>query len=256
MRVRIGLVPTLLIGLAMAMVVGFATAFPVNAASPSAKGKVAAAEQPAFLDNLTPTASAPWTGPWIGVNLGYAVQTSRVEGEDGGFVSTPFSLDSAADGVTYGASTGFNLQVGSVVLGVFADYDWTNAKNKFSIPTSPGPLVGDIDIKSMWAVGGRAGYLVTPHVLAYGLAGYTKVNWSVPTNADTGSVNDAGGLTVGGGLEAMASSGWSAKLEYRFVDLGNDTLTYNVPGPIDAVVKADHNLHLVRLGATYRFGAK
>jgi outer membrane immunogenic protein len=194
-----------------------------------------------------------WTGTWIGGNLGYAVQTSKVAGEDGGWISTPFSFDSAADGITYGVSAGYNLQLQSFVVGVFADYDWTNAKNQFSIPTSPETLVGDVGIHSMWTLGVRAGYLITPRVLLYGLGGYTKINWSVPTNADTGNVGDPGGLTVGLGAEAMASSGWSIKLEYRFIDLGGDTLTYDVSGPTDAKVVADHNLHAVRLGLAYKF---
>jgi opacity protein-like surface antigen len=214
----------------------------------------------------------PWTGPWIAGSVGYAVQTTHTSGDGADttvnppgpnnvttITGVPFSFDTAADGVTGAVSAGYDLQAGRFVFGVFADYAWMNAKQPFTVQTGAGgAVIGDIGIDSAWALGGRLGYLLTQRVLAYGLAGYTQANL---TGAYEGS--SAGGLTVGGGLEAMADSGWALKIEYRFTDLGGDTFTIPGVAPVvppgwtasatDVGGASDHNLHEVRVGVAYRF---
>jgi outer membrane immunogenic protein len=55
------------------------------------------------------------------------------------------------------------------------------------------------------------------------------------------------GWTVGGGIEHMLHSNWSAKIEYLHVDLGWTSVS-------NGFFKADAEFDLVRAGLNYRFG--
>jgi len=228
-----------------------------NAGGLERSGRVKAADQP-YLAPVSATSTAPWSGCYVGGNLGYVVQTQRAVDDIGAF---KFDVSTAADGFTYGIAGGCDLQMGSspFVIGAMTDYDWTNSRDKIVFNTTGGgpTVVGDITIDNTWFVGGRFGILVTPRVLIYGVGGYTYVYSSTvldPTGPAAGVSSDGGGITAGAGIEALAASGWSAKFEYRFVDLDNDTIKWDTP--IDSVAKVNNNLHQVRLGVTYRFGGQ
>jgi outer membrane immunogenic protein len=65
------------------------------------------------------------------------------------------------------------------------------------------------------------------------------------------------GGTVGAGVETRLWGGWSAKLEYLYVNLGSTDhafTTTNVFGD-SATLASNHSLsdHMVRLGLNYRF---
>jgi outer membrane immunogenic protein len=70
------------------------------------------------------------------------------------------------------------------------------------------------------------------------------------------------GLALGGGIEAMLTGNWTAKVEYLFLNSGvvSDTFTYQTPGgfgpPATAfsVVSGRVVDHVVRAGLNYRFG--
>ena len=53
------------------------------------------------------------------------------------------------------------------------------------------------------------------------------------------------GWTVGTGLEWALGQNWSAKIEYNYLDFGDDTI---------AGISTDSQNHLVKLGLNYRFG--
>jgi len=124
----------------------------------------------------------------------------------------------------------------------------------------------------------RAGYLVTPTLLAYatgGLAyGWTNLNHTVygavtsggaVTGVNYGNVNASRsrvGWTVGGGAEWAFAPNWSAKLEYLYYDLGS----YNIGAQSQGVTLATHvasaglsqvnghfDGHVVRVGLNYHF---
>jgi outer membrane immunogenic protein len=75
------------------------------------------------------------------------------------------------------------------------------------------------------------------------------------------------GWTVGGGMETKLLGGWSAKLEYLYVDLGNINNAYGIAlnpaffiNPATAgTAGAFHTAHLtdniVRVGLNYQFGS-
>src|SRR5262249_27774827 len=82
------------------------------------------------------------------------------------------------------------------------------------------------------------GFLATPNLLLYGTAGVaygqTKDTYVVNTvgvgTAATASINDVrAGWTAGAGIEGAFGGGWSAKVEYLYMDLGKLEQTVTVP---------------------------
>ena len=167
-----------------------------------------------------------WSGVWVGANLGYAIATAR--GQECVLELICSETTGSTTGASLGGGVGLDVQAGKhFVFGVFGDYD-------ILFDTKPKS-----DADGMWAVGARGGYLITPHVLAYGLIGYTQLR----------GVDDLNGLTLGAGVEAKMDLGWSLKLEYRHTDLGN----HDAGCGLFCEANADTALHQVRLGLTYKF---
>jgi outer membrane immunogenic protein len=72
-------------------------------------------------------------------------------------------------------------------------------------------------------------------------------------SAANGGVNQTdtrAGWTVGAGLEWAFIGNWSAKIEYLYVDLGDETCSVANCGVSTTV---SDKLNLVRLGVNYRF---
>jgi outer membrane immunogenic protein len=186
-----------------------------------------------------------WTGFYIGANGGYMVQTSRAVDEQG--IQT-FDVSTATDAFTYGVQGGFDARLGksNIVIGILASIDWTNADKHLSIGST---TVGDTEIDHVWAAGGRAGLLLSPSVLLYASGGYAQAK--MKTDLGSGTDDKAKGYFVGAGVEAMLASGWSTRLDYRFVDLGNDTIKWATQST--AVADVDKNMHQIRLGISYKF---
>lgn len=117
------------------------------------------------------------------------------------------------------------------LVGAFADFDfYRDADATFSDIDGGNWLSGKVERDHMWTVGGRLGYLVTPRILVYGLAGYSqmKLDGSLIAHFDDPwgkgkdshinmSVKDrVDGWVLGGGLEAKLEKRLSLKLEYRY----------------------------------------
>ncbi|WP_315836196.1 outer membrane protein [Bradyrhizobium prioriisuperbiae] len=130
-------------------------------------------------------------------------------------------------------------------------------------------------------VRGRIGYLATPSLLTYATGGLayggahvsssysiqqTFPGWNTslvpPIFGGASASNTAVGWTVGGGLEWMFGSNWSAKFEYLYYDLGSVTATapltqnINVSTPWAtalAQTSARFNGSIARVGVNYHF---
>lgn len=157
-----------------------------------------------------------WTGFYVGAHLGYAKATEMVEN------GTSFSEKEAF----FGAGVGYDARVEgtTIVVGLMAD---------ISKPNHEG---------ANWAAfgGARAGILMSPTVLMYGLAGYTK-------NDNDADIYD-GGLTLGTGVEAFVTKNTSLKLEYRWVDLGDERISTG-----SGLQNAAGDVHSLMLGVNFRF---
>lgn len=120
------------------------------------------------------------------------------------------------------------------LIGAFADFDLIKDSSlNFSEKTPWKSLTGEIEREYMWTIGGRVGFLVTPRILVYGLAGFSRMNLdgnvnvffkdpfrygshSNHTNLGLSVDETVDGWTAGGGLEAKLDKRLSLKIEYRY----------------------------------------
>jgi outer membrane immunogenic protein len=126
-------------------------------------------------------------------------------------------------------------------------------------------------VRWLATVRGRAGFLATPMLLIYGTAGLafgqlsdTYSNTGVPT-AFTGVTVAANndnvhwGFAGGAGAEWAFGGPWSAKVEYIYYRVTNDTVTLNFasfPNGLGTSVNYTfrNDGHIVRAGLNYKFG--
>ena len=105
----------------------------------------------------------------------------------------------------------------------------------------------------------RIGVLVTPNVLFYatgGLAyGQVRSDYTLAGggNVATLSFRDTrAGYTVGAGIEGAVAGGWSAKLEYLFIDLGKNTQTATFNGANVSTFDSRFTDNILRVGFNYK----
>jgi outer membrane immunogenic protein len=109
----------------------------------------------------------------------------------------------------------------------------------------------------------RLGVLWSPNILAYGTFGvaYGQVNDSATITvaglgSATGTFKDVkAGWAAGAGLESAFGGGWSGKLEYLYIDLGDTERTFATPalGTILTDTRRTTD-NIVRVGLNYRWG--
>ena len=208
-----------------------------------------------------------WTGFYIGGELG------GVWGHEVGSTvfTTAFSAagsQTPADisGFLGGLEVGYNYQLNpSWVIGVNADWAWTNTKGSTSRPgTIPGVVeFGNTSVHWYATATGRVGYVMSDWLL-YGKGGvaFSSADYNgqasflgvVVENA-TNRVNRTG-WTVGVGVEKklqMISPNLTAKLEYDYLDFGTERILFTFPG--FGVNGADTRtyVHVVKVGLGFLF---
>ena len=222
-----------------------------------------------------------WTGLYGGAHIGYAsgdwtVDLTHSSGAihyNDHFVPPHGSLK-GADGWIGGLQTGYNYQMGAVVVGLEADVSWTGIEGEGRF-TTVAPNFTTWDIKSnldvYGTVRGRAG-VTSGSMLFYGTAGLAwgitdtsqATNWFAPAPPDVGGRTSGKtthlGYAVGAGVEWMFAKNWTVKAEYLYVDLAKENYALNgttKPGgtvPYTETFATDLDFHSVRLGVNYKFG--
>src|SRR5262249_4553056 len=173
------------------------------------------------------TAPAPlaysWMGPYFGVNLGGQWGHATHSGAD------PW-------GVNGGAQVGYNWQNDRFVYGVEADLQGSSADDMFANFKFSNPWFGTMR--------GRAGVAFN-NILLYGTVGLAFGGGKVEFNGLTES-NTHVGWAAGAGIEVGFTPNWSAKAEYLYVDLSNQS--YVLTGTSNGFESS-----IFRLGVNYRF---
>jgi outer membrane immunogenic protein len=229
-----------------------------RAASVSAPAVSTPFQETAYYPRSGP--AGPWTGVYLGLNAG-GVMGSRQNVATTGLDTYDFPGTSIGDafassalssiglggnsGFIGGGQIGYNQQIDNFVLGVEADFQGTTANGAAGQTSGagydPASGVAPITVTRVQAglvnfgtVRARAGYLVTPSLLAYVTGGFAYGQTNVraaffsvdtagavpPETGGTSYDSVHGGWTAGAGVEWMFSPGWSAKLEYLYYDLG------------------------------------
>ena len=155
-----------------------------------------------------------WSGFYVGVNAGYGFGNSNWTDPVAGIATGDFSLG----GGLVGGTIGYNMQLGGSVFGVEGDIAWSGIEGSTSTL-----CFGACKTANDWlgTLRGRAGYAFG-RFLPYLTGGAAFGNVNATTSPDTGSFSSTNiGWTFGAGVEYAFFTNWSAKLEYRYVDLGS-----------------------------------
>jgi outer membrane immunogenic protein len=204
-----------------------------------------------------------WTGFYWGVNIGYS--WGQVE-NDWIFFGFPTASESQdIDGVIGGFQSGINWQTGIWVFGLESDIQASHQKGDSSYcVVSCAILNVNAEHKLPWFGTSRTriGFLATPNILLYATGGvaYGQVKSTYTLNVATTPVaavnfkETRAGWTAGAGIEGAFGGGWSAKLEYLYIDLGEHTTTATL-GPTTVFTwNKDVTDHIVRVGLNYKWG--
>jgi len=171
-----------------------------------------------------------WAGPYLGGNLGYTW----------GSVENNLTKPS---GFAAGVQAGYNWQPSpSFVFGVEGDIQATGADETFAPWKFSNPWFG--------TVRGRAGYAFS-NILVYGTAGLAFGELRGETFGLSETHGNAGwtagvGAEFGFGQAGFTRGGWSAKVEYLYVDLANTNFT--ITG-----VPNGYRFGTLRAGINYHF---
>ena len=230
----------------------FAADMPVKALAPA----------PAFID---------WSGVYIGVHAGYG----------GGMTDYAAPTDFVARGFLAGGQIGINKQISSFVFGLELDGSWADIKGSQSLSLG-GPIAGiqanlttASKIDGLVTFAGRAG-LAADRWFVFAKAGIAvahedhslAINQSfipaVPggTLSLTASGNETRVLPMlGFGAEYALGGNWSIKGEYDYFHLGSRNVGIvgsqtlgAVTTPVATDRQIEQALHVVKIGANYRFG--
>jgi len=212
-----------------------------------------AADLPAYAPEPVPVSSAyDWSGFYAGVHVGYGW------GENGYTASTnppppafSYSTDHDSDGFIGGAQVGFNIQSGNWVFGLEGDFSGSGIDGDATV-TPPGFAAISVasDVDWLATVRGRVGYAFDTTLLyATGGLAVGKIEFSYETATDTGSDDDTFlGFAVGAGVEHAFTDRLSGKIEYLYVDLGEETFAGTA-----ADTEVDFTAHTVKVGLNYNF---
>jgi outer membrane immunogenic protein len=209
-----------------------------------------------------------WTGLYWGVNVGYSWGQDKRDAtlQVAPGVLRTFSDSQKLDGVIGGFQSGYNYQFGQWVWGFETDIQASGEKGGTNLQLAALPLTTvTTDHKLTWfgTSRSRLGVLWTPNVLLYGTAGvaYGQVkDTSTITAVGVGSVTSTfkdvkAGWTAGAGVEGVIGGGWTAKLEYLYIDLGKTEQTLATPA-LGQFITETRRLtdNIVRVGFNYRWG--
>jgi outer membrane immunogenic protein len=231
-------------------------------------GQARAADLPVKSRPLAPVPAPAWswTGFYIGAHGGGGWGTAEASLDLGslGFPGLTGTLPLTSQGVNgylAGVQLGYNYQMGNIVLGIEGDFSWADINGD-----GPCLVVITCSAKTNWIgdITGRLGFTID-RLLVYIKGGYAWADTDYSANLALGpiaistSASDtrSGGL-LGGGVEYAFMPNWTAKLEYNYIDFGNETLIFPITIPvipltINPAVDIDHRIHVVKVGVNYKF---
>lgn len=178
----------------------------------------------------------PFNGPYVGVQAG-------LNHDEVGTVATEIgdlAIDRERDSFVGGAFAGYDFRVASnVVIGAEAGFSFTSSD---SITRTSSDSLARINPSYAFDLSARAGYLVTDNTLLYVRGGYDNVRARITRDTRGVVLRDKDtfdGWMIGGGVERLVTDSITARLEYRYSDLGGGDSSFE--------------RHQALLGLAYRF---
>ncbi len=200
---------------------------------------------PAIAQDIAPT----FTGPRVEAILGYdhVGAGSDVDNNNG-------NDDQSIDGLLYGVGAGYDVNLGSAVVGVEGEFTDSTAKSDRFDPTDQFGF-GRVSQGRDLYVGARAGILANPNTLVYVKGGYTNAKLNVlaaDTNQSTDTSFKLDGWRIGGGVERAINANTFAKVEYRYSKYDSAKIDY-MNGATSSEFDIDTDRHQVVASIGYRF---
>lgn len=222
-------------------------------------------------DIIEPTAY-DWTGPYLGLQAGYGWGENDVKPTQPEVSEALLRSDSAGvfperdgsidiDGFLGGLHAGYNWQMDSLVLGVEGDIEYADLDGETDIVAGASDIkAGEASQQIDWLGSLRLrGGFAFDRALLYvtgGLAvGGVDVKGSIDNSfvpEDKSSSDTEWGWTLGGGLEYAFTEELSARIEYRYTDLGDSDVEFDGNGNVDKL-EFENRFHAVRAGLSWHF---
>lgn len=152
----------------------------------------------------------------------------------------------------------YDKRYGNFVVGALVDYDFYPDRPSASgstdvdgsigaelfgmFPVGPFPvsnyatLSSSVELKSVWSLGGRLGYVVSPNLMVYGLGGYTQAKLDGQVDLSYLDLETLGATTVsvqapdrlhgfflGAGGEVKVADHIALRLEYRYANYSGES---------------------------------
>lgn len=200
---------------------------------------------PALAQDVNPT----FTGPRVEAILGY----DHV-GAGSDFDNDNGRDDQSIDGLLYGVGVGYDVNLGSAVVGVEGEFTDSTAKSDRFDPTDQFGF-GRVSQGRDFYVGARAGILANPATLVYVKGGYTNSKLNVlagNTNETTDTSFKLDGWRIGGGVERAINANTFAKVEYRYSNYTDGKLDFP-NGATSERFNIDTDRHQVVASVGWRF---
>jgi len=184
-----------------------------------------ASDLPAKARTAVPDAIPLWAAGYVGVQGGVARHDAII---DTNCFFGCGTIDRTKTGAAIGGLLGYNFQRGSLVYGLEGDWSRVGARidNRFSNGAFVSPATSN-DVRWLATVRGRAG-LAIDATLVYLTGGVAFGNIKNSFTGEFGGIVSSSfsesktrvGWTAGVGVEHMFSPHWTARAEFRYVDLG------------------------------------
>jgi outer membrane immunogenic protein len=190
---------------------------------------------------------SPWAGFYGGLSVGYGLNWSGLDINDGTTLAT---LGNAPHGYTGGARLGYDYQSGPFVIGLVTDASLAGFN-------SDSNMTGlSISNATNWwgSVNGRVGLTsLGSHWLPYAIGGLAyggnKTAFSAANLAGAASKTSTG-WNAGGGIEVkLGNSPVSLFGEYRYIDLGS----LDIPIAAGVLGTEKYTFSVFQVGANLRF---
>jgi outer membrane immunogenic protein len=259
-------------------------------------GVASAADMPAPVVAKAPPVVAPtfdpWTGAYIGGNIGSGLLNTDIGGTTTGTrgavpFNETFNASRSQHGPLGGGQIGINYEfMPNLVAGLEADIDWSNLKGSVT-PCSTKTAAGVIDCGSLadkidefGTARARLGYRFE-NMLVYGTGGFAWAHDSAtltltcdgtkcPKTSNVFAFNAASssqtayGWSAGAGFEWRVLPNWLLRVEYLHLQFNHASSTFNlngtvtvagVPTPVVATSTASANtgVEVLRVGLSYMF---
>lgn len=202
-----------------------------------------------------------WAGLYAGGSVGYGqgdvTHTFTTEFSDG---FSAFDQEGEGDisGAIYGVHIGYNWKFGDVVAGLETGINGTGMDSSTRIATLGTTIETDLNWYATAVA--RLGY-AHGNWLFYGFGGVAWGDVDTSPSQDSGETFLGGGTshvgwTAGAGIDYALSERFSVRIEYSYVDLGEESVaSVTETGEISSFTQSntvDLNFHAVKLGASYR----